>query len=286
MPEIIAQIITPLLEMLVLAVMYYYVFLFLRGTRGWQMLVAFVVALLVLQFVTEFFHLTTLNWVLAKFTAYIAIAFIVIFQPEIRRALAELGKQHVFAGTQRERGLCDHLVQATLMLAERKIGALIAVEQEIGMRTIQETGTPLDARVTPELLSTIFYPGTPLHDGGVLVRENRVVAAGCLFPLSQRIELGRSLGTRHRAAIGLTEETDAVVLVVSEETGTISIAYRGRLLRPLDEDKLRRILTRIMLRSRKGKSRISRVQELLDLSPDGVAKTEEISSEQGGADVI
>ena len=162
MPEIIAQIVTPVLEMFVLAVMYYYVFLFLRGTRGWQMLVAFVVALLLLLFVTEFFHLTTLNWVLAKFTTYIAIAFIVIFQPEIRRALAELGKQHVFAGTQQERGLCDHLVQAILMLAERKIGALIAVEQEIGTRTIQETGTPMDARVTPELLATIFYPGTPV----------------------------------------------------------------------------------------------------------------------------
>lgn len=282
----IVQIGTPVLEMLVLAVVFYYVLLFLRGTRGWQVLMGFIGGLLAVMLLTQLLHLTALNWVLKKFTAIIALAFVVIFQPEIRRALAELGRKHVFASTQRERGLCDHLVQATLMLAERKIGALIAIEQEIGTRTVQETGIPLDAAVTPELLSTIFYPGTPLHDGGVLIRENRVVAAGCLFPLSQRPELSRTLGTRHRAAIGLSEETDAVVIVVSEETGTISIAHRGRLLRPLDEEKLRRILTRQMIRSRKAKSRISRVQEALDLSPESVAEAEKSSGDKGGGNAV
>jgi len=286
MSQTIIQIGTPVLEMLVLAVMFYYVFLFLRGTRGWQVLIGFISALIVVMLLTGLLHLAALNWLLTKFTTYIALAFVVIFQPEIRRALAELGKQHVFASTQLERGLCDHLVQAVMMLSERKIGALIAVEQEIGTRTVQETGTPLDASVSPELLSTIFYPGTPLHDGGVLIRENRVVAAGCLFPLSQRIEPGRSLGTRHRAAIGLSEETDAVVLVVSEETGTISIAHRGRLLRPLDEEKLRRLLTRFMLRSRKGRSRIERVQEVLTLSADGVAETGKMAGDKGAMDGI
>jgi diadenylate cyclase len=269
-----------LLEILVLAVVFYYIILFFRGTRGAQVLLGFTLTLLTMMLLTQVFHLDAVNWLLKRFSVYLAIAFVVIFQPEIRRALAELGKQHVFGVTARERTVVDHVVQATLLLAERKIGALVAIEREIGTRTTQETGTRIDSLVTPELLASIFFPHTPLHDGGVIVQQDRVVAAGCLFPLSQRQELSKTLGTRHRAAIGLTEESDAIVVVVSEETGTISVAYKGRLTQGLDEGRLRRLLSAVLLRVPRAKSRWSRARAQLDLTPEGVAKTDAIMAEE------
>lgn len=271
-------------EILILAVGIYFVLLFLRGTRGAQVLTGFVFALVSLLVLTRVFHFDALNWLLKHISVYLAAAFIVIFHPEIRRALAELGKQHVFVASRNDRTLVDRVVQAVLLLSQRKIGALIAIKQEIGLRSIIETGTRLDSRVTPELLSTIFFPHTPLHDGGVVVDDNHIVAAGCLFPLSQKEELNKALGTRHRAAIGLTEETDAIVIVVSEETGTVSVAYRGRLSRGMDEDRLRKLLVRVLVRGRRTKSRMARVREQLDLTPDGVAKTEAQAGQEGGAD--
>ena len=267
-------------EILLLAVVFYYVILFFRGTRGAQVLLGFTVILVTLLLLTQLFHLDAVNWLLKRFSVYLAIAFVVIFPPEIRRALAELGKQHVFAATARERTLVDHIVQAVLLLAERKIGALVAIEREIGTRGTQETGTRIDSLVTPELLASIFFPHTPLHDGGVVIKGDRIVAAGCLFPLSPREELSKSLGTRHRAAIGLTEETDALVVVVSEETGTISVAYKGRLSRGLDEERLRRLLAAVLLKNPKAKSRWTRAREQLDLTPEGVAKTDAVMAEE------
>lgn len=257
-----------LLEIMVLAVVIYYLIDFFRGTRSAQVLTGFVFFLVALLLLTRLFRLDTLNWLLQRLSVYVAIAFVVIFQPEIRRALAELGKQHVFANKARERSLIDHIIRAVTTLSDRKIGALIAIEREIGTRAIQETGTRIDASVTPELLASIFYPHTPLHDGGVIIQDGRIMAASCLFPLSQREELSKSLGTRHRAAVGLTEETDALVVVVSEETGAISLAYKGRLMRGLDEDRLRRILTTFLQRGEKGKSKLSRMKEHLNISPD------------------
>jgi len=273
---------TGLLEVLVLAVFFYYIIVFLRGTRGAQVLLGFVLVLVSLMLLTQFFHLDAVNWLLKRFSVYLAIAFVVIFQPEIRRALAELGKQHVFATSARERTLVDNIVQAVLMLAERKIGALIAIEREIQTRVTQETGTPIDSIVTPELLASIFFPHTPLHDGGVIICENRLVAAGCLFPLSSREELSKSLGTRHRAALGLTEETDALVVVVSEETGAISLAYKGRLSQGLDEERLRRVLSAVLLKSPKAAkgNRWIRARAELDLTPEGVAKTDAVMAEE------
>ena len=171
-------------------------------------------------------------------------------------------------------------MQAVNLLAERKIGALIAVEREIGTLVTQETGTRIDSLVTPELLASIFYPHTPLHDGGLIIKEDRIVAAGCLFPLSQRQELNKALGTRHRAAIGMTEETDSIVVVVSEETGTISVAYKGRLSRGLDEERLRRVLSAVLLKNPKAKNRWMRAREQMDLTPEGVAKTDSIMAEE------
>jgi len=263
-----------LLEILVLSFLFYYAILFFRGTRGAQVLLGFVTAVVVMLVLTRLFNLDTLNWLLQRLSVYLVIAFLVIFQPEIRRALAELGKQHVFAATQRERGVLDEIVQAVSRLAADKIGALIALEREIGTRAVQETGTRLDSTVTAELLATIFFPHTPLHDGGVIIEGDRIRAAGCIFPLSGR-DIGK-IGTRHRAAVGISEETDAVVITVSEETGAISLAYKGRLIRGLDEGRLRRILSSVLLRSAKTQNRWQRLRENLDLSPEGLARTEEM----------
>ena len=267
-------------EVFVLAFVYYYVFLFLRGTRGAQVLVGLVMVIIVLLGATYLLRLNELNWLLRKLSVYVAIALLVIFQPEIRRALAELGRQPVFNTTQQGRSVIDHLVQAVVFLADHKVGALIAIERDIGIRAIRETGTKIDSPVVPELLSTIFFPHTPLHDGGVVIKDSRIAAASCIFPLSQQADLHKSLGTRHRAAVGLTEETDAVVVIVSEETGTISVSYRGRLSRGLDEEKLRRFLV-ALLKGRKADSVWRRMQEQLDLTPEGIAKSESRSEKEG-----
>jgi len=269
-----------MLEIGLLAVGFYYLFLFFRGTRGAQVLFGFVLVLAALVSVTQFLRLDVLNWVLERFSVYLAVAVIVIFQPEIRRALAELGKQHMFTGATASRTMVDHVVETVTLLAGRKIGALIAIEREIGLRAVQETGTAVDSLVTPELLASIFFPYTPLHDGGVILRQDRIVAAGCLFPLSQREGLAMELGTRHRAAIGLTEESDALVVVVSEETGTISVAYKGRLTRGLDEEKLRKLLSAVLLRPRRARNRWRQAGAQLDLTPEGVAKTDEILAKE------
>ena len=258
---------TSVLEIGLLSFAFYYLILFFRGTRGAQVLLGFVVLLVALGVVTQLLRLDVLSWVLERFSVYLVVAVIIIFQPEIRRALAELGKQHMFIGTTASRTLVDHVVEAVTLLAGRKLGALIAIEREIGLRAIQETGTTVDAVVTPELLSSLFFPYTPLHDGGVIIRQGRLVAAGCLFPLSQREGLASELGTRHRAAIGLTEETDALVVVVSEETGTISVAYKGRLTRGLDEEKLRKLLSAVLLRPRSARNRWRRGAADREMAP-------------------
>ena len=272
-----------MLEILVLSVIIYYTVLFFRGTRGAAVLSGFVTVLILTIFLTEIFHLEALNWLLQRFSVYLALAILIIFQPEIRRALAELGKQHVFSSSASESKLVDHIVQAISQLAERKIGALVAIEREIGTRSFQETGTRIESNITTELLTTLFHPNTALHDGGVIIAENRLMSAGCLFPLSQRDGLSTTLGMRHRAALGMSEETDAVVLVVSEETGTISVAFKGHLSREFDEERLRKLLGKVLTRGRMARSRISRVKEKLDLTPEGVAKTVEFSSEQGAS---
>lgn len=275
-----------LVEILALAILFYYALLFFQGTRGAPILVGFVVAIFVLLLTTKLTHLDTLNWILKQFFAYLTIAFVVIFQPEIRRVLSELGRQpSSLVNRSMDRGMIEHIIDAILLLANQKIGALVAIERGISLQGVQETGTVLDSAVSSELLATIFYPHTPLHDGGVVVREDRLMAAGCLFPLSQRSELSKSLGTRHRAAIGLTEETDSIVLVVSEETGTISLAYKGRLSRGLDEDRLQRMLHSLLSRGKKTASRFSRAKEQLDLSPAGVARMDSLIAAERQQDV-
>ena len=172
-----------------------------------------------------------------------AIALVVIFQPELRRMLVRLGQTRWlgFLGKPRSVALGE-VLSAVASMSKRKIGALIAIEREVGLRQVIEGGTRLNAEVTSEILGSIFYPNTPLHDGGVVIRSNRLAAAGCLFPLSENPKLHKELGTRHRAAVGLTEETDAVTVVVSEETGNVSVAVKGDLMYDLSVDELKSVL--------------------------------------------
>jgi diadenylate cyclase len=235
-------------QVLVLAAFIYYILLFFRGTRGAQVLAGLALSFVGLIALTQLFDLDVLNWLLRQGSVLLGVALLVIFQPEIRRALAELGATPAFSATGEERETVEKLVQAVTSLAEHKVGALIAVEREVVTRAIQDTGVRLDACVTPELLASVFFPRNPLHDGGVIVRGNRLVAAGCVFPLSQNADLHRGLGTRHRAALGLSEETDAAVVVVSEETGAISLCHRGRLVHGVDDRRLERFLAGLLLR--------------------------------------
>jgi diadenylate cyclase len=276
--------ISVMVQVAVLACAFYYVFLFFRGTRGAQVLVGLAFLFIVTIGLTRLFNLDELNWLLSRFSVYLAVALLIIFQPEIRRALAELGKQPAFVVAVDRKTVVDNIVVAVEQLADHRIGALIAIEREIGTRAIQETGIRLDTQVVPELLATIFFPHTPLHDGGVIISEGRIMAARCIFPLSQRTELHKQLGTRHRAAVGLSEETDAVIVVVSEETGTISVSYRGRLSRGLDGARLKRFLGALLIRGRGPESAWRRAQEQLDLTPEGIAKSEEkrVKEEQTG----
>ncbi len=230
-------------EILLLAAVIYYLLLLFRGTRGAAVLTGFVIVLLGVVVVTQIFQLDVINWILGRFVAFLAIAVLVIFQPELRRALAQVGSQQWFTSPRQRGEVIDVLVSTARSLSQKRFGALMAVEREIGFRGMAESGVTIDAKATPELLTTIFFPNTPLHDGGVILRGDRVVAAACVFPLTQRQGLSASVGMRHRAAIGLTEETDAVVVAVSEETGEISVAHGGHLVQGLDADGLRAFLT-------------------------------------------
>ena len=261
------------LEIAVLAVAIYYILFFFRGTRGAQVLLGLVFLVLILMVVTQAGRLVTLNWLLQHLSVYAVIATVVIFQPEIRRALAELGRNRGFSSAVHDRDMLDELVRAVLALSAGKTGALIALQREIGTRAIQETGTRLDAEVSSDLLCTIFFPHTALHDGGVVIAGNRVQAAACVFPLTSQ-PLQGNLGTRHRAAVGMSEETDALVVVVSEETGAISVAYKGRLSYGLEEPRLRRILTSLLLRNASKESKWTRARKALDFSPSGIARTD------------
>lgn len=240
-------------EILLLWIIYYHLLKLLRGTRGAQVLSGFAVTFVAVLSLTYFLNLYTLNWIFRTFSVNLVLAFVVIFQQEIRKALAELGRPGVLGGASarnvKRHDIIDPIAKAAGVLGRQKIGALIAIERDIGLKSIEQTGLEIDSKVKPELLTSLFFPRSPLHDGGVVIRGERVVAAGCVFPLSQREELHRSLGTRHRAAIGITEETDALVVVISEETGTISVAYKGRLSRGLDEERLRRMMNTVLSRT-------------------------------------
>jgi diadenylate cyclase len=236
------------LDILVVSIVIYEALKLIRGTRAVQMAVG---SLLVvgLFYLSQLAPLQTLNWLIRNALVYVAFAAIVIFQSDIRRALAHLGQAPFFRYLTRQEATSEtieEVVVAATMLSEKKVGAIIAIEREIGLRNYIESGIPLDATLTYDLLLTIFKPGSPLHDGAVVLQEGRIAAAACFLPLTVNPRLSRELGTRHRAAIGLTEENDAVAVVVSEETGTISIALDGQIERGLTQDTLRARLSRLI----------------------------------------
>jgi len=237
----------PALEILILAVTIYYAFRFLRGTRGWPVVIGFVVVLLALTLVTTILDLKVLRLLLGTFSAFFAVAVLVIFQPELRRMLAELGNLPLFASVSEQRESIEVIIQTAERLADIRIGALIAIEQSIQLQEAVEAGIRVDCEATPEMLETIFFPNNAIHDGGVIIKGDRIAYAACIFPLTQRQDLNKTLGTRHRAAIGLSEETDAVVVVVSEENGMISHAYKGQLVRGVTPEELRSFLTSIIV---------------------------------------
>src|SRR5262245_23947152 len=277
----------PLLEILILTVGIYSCFRFVRGTRGAPVVTGFLVVLLALVLVSFLLKWKVLQCLLSAFTAYFVLAVLVIFQPELRRMLAELGNLPLFATAHEQRENIEVIIQTVERLAEVRIGALLAIEQSIQLQEAVESGILVDCEATPEMLETIFFPNNAIHDGGVILKGDRIAYAACIFPLTQRQDLSKSLGTRHRAAIGLSEETDAVVVAVSEETGAISHAYKGQLVRNVTLEELRSFLTSVLVvpaRSRNvlGRLRFWRPKVPAPSNPVILAKDQASASSSAG----
>jgi diadenylate cyclase len=230
------------LDILIVAFVIYELLQFIRGTHAVQMALGGLV-LVILYWTSRWADLETLNWLLRTFMPYVVFGIIVVFQSEIRKVLAHLGKKLPWAfSPEKKEETIDEVVLAATTLASQKTGALIVIEREMGMRSFIETGISLDAVLTYDLLISIFNPGTPLHDGAVVIQGDRVAAAACFLPLTVNPELSRTLGSRHRAAIGVTEDTDALAVVVSEETGQVALVAGGRIRRALDGAALKEAL--------------------------------------------
>jgi len=239
-------------DILVVSLLIYETLKLIRGTRAVQMALGGGL-LVALFFGSRWAHLETAHWIVRNLVGYIVFAVIVLFQSDIRRALAHLGRApffRYFAKAESEEETVEELVVAANMLSTQRIGAIIAIERQIGLRNYIEGGIPLDAVLSYDLLLSIFQPGSPLHDGAVIVQEDRVAAAACFLPLTVNPRLSKELGSRHRAAIGLTEENDSVAVVVSEETGTISLVADGQIERGVDADDLRARLRTLVLQRR------------------------------------
>lgn len=231
------------LDILLVAFFFYHLIMLAKGTRAFQVLMGICV-FIVIFFLSQRLNLDALNWLLYQMFYLGPVAIVILFLPELRHALEEVGRVGFwgggFGGVAREdvSNLVGEIVKASSMLAAKKIGALMVIERETGLSDIVETGTELNAIVTADLLGTIFYPGSPLHDGAVIIRRTRMAAAGCTLPLSVSPHIGTTIHTRHKAALGISEQSDAAVVVVSEETGIISLAFEGNLVRGLRDEAL------------------------------------------------
>lgn len=240
-----------IIDIVIVAYFLYKLYIMISGTRAVALLKGLVV-LLVATLVSKWLGLNVINWLLQKTMTVVLVALPVVFQPELRRALEQLGRGRFFhnraqLNAEEKETLFDELARTVTDLSKNKIGALMVIERETGLNDYIETGIKVDGLVSSEFLINIFIPNTPLHDGAVIIRGNRVQAAGCLLPLSDDRSLNKELGTRHRAAIGITEQTDAVVIVISEETGIISLARGGRLHRYMDAEKLKEQLAPLFI---------------------------------------
>ena len=240
MPAISKNLILDILDILIVSFLLYKLFTLMRGTRAVHMFFGLIV-LFALSVGAQSMNLMALNWIISSLKTVWVIAFVILFQPELRRALASLGQRRFLNRffTVGESGIVPEIIKSTSRLSDKGIGAIIVLERDMGLKNYIETGTKVDSRVSAELLETLFTPASPLHDGAVIIQNDRVAAAGCILPLTQDQRLSAALGTRHRAAIGLTEETDAIVIVVSEETNAISYAQGGKLKRKIDTKTLR-----------------------------------------------
>ena len=244
-----------ILDIVVVSIIFYRLLLIVKGTKAGQMLIGLGLLLLASLF-SGYLELYTVNWIIQSLWAQIMIVLIVLFQPEIRRALAHMGEARFFRAftSAEELKSLDEIVKAAVALANRKMGALIVIERDTSLKDFVEMGTLLDAKVSKDILLSIFHTTSPIHDGAVVIRGNRIVAAGCFLPIALSTEVSKALGTRHRAGIGLTEETDAIAVIVSEETGTISMAAAGKLESAIDMESLRNRLTDIFTTAERRKA--------------------------------
>jgi diadenylate cyclase len=234
-------------EIVLLWIAIYYGYVYFRGTRGAKVLTGLAIVILTLTLISTLLNLVVIGWIVRSIAGFLAIALVVIFQPELRRGLAALGGHPIFSLTSEKRETVHDLVEAVSQLASKQFGALIALERDTSIRVYEETGVQLEADFSVELILTIFHPKSALHDGGVIMRNGRIAAAACIFPVSQRETLDRSLGLRHRAGLGLTEESDAIAIVVSEETGSISICHRRRIERGFTPEAFAKRIGEILL---------------------------------------
>ena len=245
--------ITDIIEIIILSILFYEILVWTKRTRAWALFKG-IVFLFIFYLVSYFLGLNTILWLIERIVSVGIIAIVVIFQPELRKALEQLGRKKFFSGMFKENSAesarfsdktVSELVKAAYELGKTKTGALIVIEQEVTLSDFESTGIPIDAIITSQLLINIFEHNTPLHDGAVIVRGDRVVSATCYLPLSDNMDISKELGTRHRAAVGVSEVTDSFTIIVSEETGAVSVAIGGKIKRNIDGEKLRAHLIKI-----------------------------------------
>lgn len=262
-----ASLILTVIDLAIVIILFYYVCKMLRNTRAWQLLKGIFI-LIIITFASNVLRLRILNYILSMIMMYGGIMIIVIFQPEIRRGLEQLGanKFTKFLGLNKDieskkKENVYKIAIAAMELAKTKTGALIVIERDVKIQDIIATGIPMNAEISPQLLCNIFVPNTPLHDGAVIISDNKVAAASCMLPLADDQDIARELGTRHRAAIGISKESDAIAIVVSEETGKVSIAKDGTLIADLREDVLKKILLKNLINEGRAKQEVKTATE-------------------------
>ena len=235
-------------EVLVLWILIYQTYRVFRATRGARILVGLTVVIILMTLASQILDLKVIEWIIKSAAAVLAFALLIIFQPELRNGLARLGSTNLFSfSTSQQRIFLDALTEAVMKLSKKRFGALFAIERGIELSEYERTGVVIDSAISVELVATVFHPKTALHDGGMILKKERIASAACIFPVSQKQLSDRSLGLRHRAGFGITEETDAVAVIVSEETGAISIVVEEKIYRNLSEDEFREKLEEIFL---------------------------------------
>ncbi len=253
------------IDILLVTYVIYKLIMLIRGTRAVQLLKGIMV-IVVTWLLSKYFQLTTLHWLMSQAFTFGVLALVIIFQPELRRALEQLGRGKLFSRTysvqaeETVKRMVQEVAKSVVYMAKRRIGALIVIERDTGLNDYVETGVQIGGKVSSELLINIFIPNTPLHDGAVIIRKDSVLAAGCYLPLSENSSISKELGTRHRAAIGMSEVSDGLSVVVSEETGQISLAVNGQMRRNVAEDQLTELLLEQLSPPAKNRSMATRWQ--------------------------